>query len=63
MLYCQKKTLLEIKHHKSLSKLGAYMFFFKKICRHQRHLVFYSPSKEELDAEAVLCIWPQETKT
>lgn len=39
------------------------MFFLKKICRHQRHLVFYSPSKEELDAEAVLCIWPQETKT
>lgn len=30
MLYCQKKTLLEIKHHKSLSKLGAYMFFLKK---------------------------------
>lgn len=30
MLYRQKKTLFEIKHHESLSKLGAYIFFKKK---------------------------------
>lgn len=38
--------------------------FFKKNCRHRRHLAFYSYSlsKEELDAEAFLCSWPQETE-
>lgn len=58
------KTMLELKCRKSLSKLGAYMFFFLKSCRHQRHLAFssYSPSKEELDAEALFCSWPQEAE-
>lgn len=56
MLYSQQKTLLKINHHEILSELGAYKFF-KKICRHQKHLVFYSLSKEELDAEAVLVFW------
>lgn len=52
MLYSQKKTLLEIKLHESLSKLGAHKLKKKK-CRHQKHLVFYSLSEEELDAEVV----------
>lgn len=56
------RTILEIKCHRSLSKLRAYMLFFFQLCRHQRHLVFYaySLSKEGPDAESLFCSCPQD---